>query len=133
MAFVDADDYHSPQAKQQMRSGDPLSDTYRVQWLSRVADAATNARPCVLACSALGRRHRDILSCVGDAEVVLLDVNASELARRPASRQGHFAGPALLSSQLAVFEAPGPDERVLVVDGSAPLQECVARIVWLTS
>jgi gluconokinase len=133
VTFIDADDYHSRQARAQMQRGDPLSEPDRLRWLRRVAAAAGAARPCVLACSALGRRHRDLLRSIGEVDIVLLEVGVGELVRRLAGRRDHFAGPALLSSQLATFEPPGPGERVWTVDGSAPQEECVAAILWLVS
>lgn len=133
VTFVDADDYHSQRARATMRRGDPLSEPDRLRWLTRVSAAADAARPCVLACSALGRRHRDVLRSVGDVDIVLLDVGVPELLRRLGRRRDHFAGPALLSSQLATFEPAGDGERVWVVDGTATPAGCMARIVSLVS
>jgi len=47
------------------------------------------------------------------------------LAGRLAERRGHFAGPGLLSSQLATFERPNA---ALVVDGRLTVEAQVERI-----
>jgi gluconokinase/shikimate kinase len=38
------------------------------------------------------------------------------IARRLAARHGHFMPPALLDSQFAALEPPGPDEQAITVD-----------------
>lgn len=82
----------------------------------------------VLACSALKRRYRDILS--GRSSVkgtqspsfehcvfVLLKASENELRKRIASRQGHFMPPSLINSQLEILELPdGKDELAIVIE-----------------
>jgi gluconokinase len=115
--FVDADDLHSAAAKAAMHAGRPLDDAERAPWLRRVRTAVQGAGdgPVVLACSALKRSYRDVLrDGVPGLSFVDLDVDADTLAARLATRTGHFAGPALLPSQLATLEL-GDD--VARVDG----------------
>lgn len=128
VAFVDGDDCHSPAARATMRSGRPIDGSERSAWLDRVAEAADAARPTVVACSALGRRHRDSLRRLGEVTMVLLDVSPDELARRLTERPGHFAGPGLLASQLASYEPPTADERVRRVDAGQGVDACVEDI-----
>jgi gluconokinase len=84
-----------------------------------------------VACSALGRRHRDSLRRLGNVTMVLLDVPPDELARRLGERPGHLAGPDLLASQLASFEPPAADEEVRPVDAGQGVDACVEEIVEL--
>jgi gluconate kinase len=60
---------------------------------------------------------------------VLLDGTREELARRLRGRPDHFMPVALLDSQLATLERPGPDEVAVVVDIGAPVDMLVERIV----
>jgi gluconokinase len=56
-------------------------------------------------------RHR------GPSVVFVYLAGSRELiARRVAARQGHFMPAALLDSQFAAVEPPGPDERAITVE-----------------
>ena len=60
---------------------------------------------------------------------VLLEGSREVLEARLAGRKGHFMPPDLLTSQLAILEAPGPDEDSLVVNIDADVSQIVADIV----
>lgn len=129
--FVDGDDHHTPQAIAGMRAGIPLTDADREPWLAvlhRLIAAALERREhLVIACSAIKARYRAILR--GDCRrvrFVFLDTDAETLTRRLAGRTGHFAGPALVASQLADLEPPGDD--VLTLDATRPTAANVAQI-----
>src|SRR5918994_1548937 len=55
LAFLDADELHTPEAVEQMTRGEPLTDAQRNPWFTRVVAAAEARDPQVLACSALRR------------------------------------------------------------------------------
>ena len=60
--FIEADSYHDSASVARMRAGLPLTDEMRWGWLDRLGDAVVAAQKrAVLACSALGRAHRDRL------------------------------------------------------------------------
>jgi gluconokinase len=118
--FVDADDYHSPEAKARMHAGHPLDDADRAPWLQRVGAAVhdVGTGPVVLACSALRRSYREVLRAAApDLTFVYLDVDPATLAARLAARTGHFAGVDLLPSQLATLEV-GDDTVQVSADGT---------------
>ncbi len=124
--FVDGDDVHSPEAKAQLAVGIPLDDAARAPWLDRL-DAILRDHESVgvvLACSALKRAYRERLSR-GVPHVVFVALVAPRdvLAARIASRKGHFAGLALLDSQLETLEL-GDD--VSTVDATQPVEDIVA-------
>lgn len=132
--FIEGDDLHSPENRAQMREGRPLSDAQRRPWLDRVRRAveASLARgeSVVVACSALRPSHRSRLAR-GDARVrfLWLDVPPERLRARLEARRGHFAGAALLASQLAVLDIEA-DARLTRIDGAVPpmdAAEAVAR------
>src|SRR5690606_327962 len=64
-AFRDADELHPPTSIARMRAGLPLRNVDRAPWLRALAGLVAShvhaARPLVLACSALGRAHRQAL------------------------------------------------------------------------
>lgn len=129
--FVDGDDYHSPANVARMASGAGLSDVERDSWLrdlhAIIARAMDRRDHLVLACSALKARYRDVLR--GDlrpVRFVYLKAARPELEARLERRPRHFAGPALLHSQLMEFEDPG--EGAIVVDATQELDILVPQI-----
>src|SRR4030095_13764818 len=109
--FIDADDYHSPQNVEKVRSGPPLPDSDRAPWLAalhaRIVRALDRRDPLVLACSALKEQYRRTLAD-GTSRVRFVHLTAPESTRRErlATRPDHFARPNLLESQLAALEPP---------------------------
>lgn len=116
--FLDADDYHPAANIQKMATGTPLEDTDRWPWLDAVSEALTST-PCILACSALKRSHRDRLRQHSpDALFVQLGAPPDEISQRLARRTNHFMAPALLASQLSAWEPLHPNEHGFTVDAS---------------
>jgi carbohydrate kinase (thermoresistant glucokinase family) len=125
VGFADADDVHTGAAKAHMAAGHPLGDAEREPWLDRLHAilVAHTADGLVLACSALKPAYRARLAGETLSPIfVTLAVPRDELARRLAARTGHYAGPALLPSQLADLQL---DDAVAVVDGTRPVDEVV--------
>ena len=98
-----------------MKAGTPLTDEDRWPWLQAIAAREDELRAAgqsaVVACSALKRAYRDIL--IGDRpDTLLMYLRGSKalIAERMKARKGHFMPPALLDSQFATLEEPGPDE-----------------------
>jgi gluconokinase len=131
--FEDGDWFHPAANVDKMHQGIPLTDDDRRPWLEAIAafidEARSAGRPVVLACSALKRRYRNII--VGDRpDVRLVYLKGSEplIARRIATRHGHFMPPGLLHSQFEALEEPGADERPLVVSIEPRPREIVEQI-----
>ena len=129
-AFEDADAYHADAARAKMGRGEGLTDADRAPWLDRLASLIQTRRtegpPTVLACSALRAAYRTRLGAEADGvAVVWLDVPRAILADRLASRAGHYAGPALLDSQLDTLEPPGD---VLRLDGTSEVHTLIETI-----
>ena len=132
--FVDADDLHSPEAREKMTRGEPLTETDREPWLARVrARMLESARPrelagttthrvVVVACSALRRDHRASLvrdvaeqaPWLASVDFVFLRAARATLEKRLVARQeapdGHFFPASLLRSQLDALELPAPED-----------------------
>jgi gluconokinase len=123
--FLDGDDFHTPAAKAQMAEGVPLTEEQRGPWLDRLhAELAAHAATgVVLACSALtAASRRRLAGELTAVTFVALVAPEDELAARLAEREGHFAGPDLLASQLASLEL---DPGVQTVDAMQPLEHVV--------
>lgn len=127
--FLEGDDYHSPEAVEKMRQGQPLTDEDRWPWLDRLGQAIASVRKpqgvAVAACSALRRSYRDRLrgAIHGPVRFVLLENSREALLARVGNRPGHYMPVSLLDSQLATLERPLPDEGAMLLrtDMPAPL------------
>jgi gluconokinase len=132
--LLEGDSFHPPANIAKMKAGIPLTDEDRWPWLQAIAakeDALLAAgQSAVVACSALRRAYRDIL--IGDRpDTVLVYLRGSKalIEGRMKARTGHFMPPALLDSQFATLEEPGPDETPIIVDIDGPAEATIARAV----
>jgi gluconokinase len=126
--FADADDFHPAANIAKMSAGHALDDEDRHPWLESIGEwlASHGADGGVMSCSALKRRYRDQLRRHAPlTEFVHLDGTREVIARRQASRPGHFMPATLLDSQFATLEPLGPDERGLVIDVDQPVDAIV--------
>ena len=109
--FVDGDDHHPRANIEKMQRGQPLTDADRESWLRTlhtvIAGAIDRREHTVVACSALKDRYRRMLAGgVKPVRFAYLKAPEAVLRERLTSREGHFAGPALLATQLATLEEP---------------------------
>jgi len=109
--FIDADDFHSAQAKQHMAENKPLTDEMRKPWLASITSHLQSlyqqGKSVVLAYSGLKSAHRALFRelpfcchffyLVGDKAVI---------AKRISARESHFFSTELLDSQFEAMEAP---------------------------
>ncbi len=126
LPFVDADDVHSDAAKAQMAAGRPLDDGARGPWLDQLHAVLVDHRAggLVLACSALKDGYREQLTAgVPGVVFVALVAPPQVLEARLEQRPDHFAGPALLPSQLDDLEL-GAD--TITIDGTQPVDVVTA-------
>ena len=132
--IADGDDFHPTASVEKMRSGQPLDDDDRLPWLAAIGrwideQVAAN-QPAIVACSALRRSYRGMLSDGrGGVWFACLDVRREELERRVGRRPGHFMPASLVEDQLKVLEPLGSGEPGVVVDASQPLRTVVASII----
>ncbi len=131
--FVEADDFHPPANVEKMSRGIPLDDADRLPWLAALAAAIDGLRAdglgAAVACSALKRAYRrELMDSRPGMRLVYLHGDAALIRPRLESRQGHFAPPALLQSQLATLQEPGLDENPLVLAAAADPESIVDAI-----
>jgi gluconokinase len=132
--FVDGDDHHSEDARAKMAAGVALSDQDRAPWLVALASMLKDSPDrVVLACSALTPAYRAVL---GVGLCVYLEILADLARTRLSQRQDHFAGPALLPTQIATLVPPTADEgfALLVVPAHLPLAAQIDLVCdWLAA
>jgi gluconokinase len=114
-----------------MASGIPLDDADRAPWLASlqtlISASLKQARPAVLACSALKESYRQkLLEGNGGVLVVYLKGSYDLIWSRLSARQDHYMKPEMLQSQFAVLEEPAD---ALTVDIALPVDEIVQEIV----
>jgi gluconokinase len=132
--FADGDDLH-PQANiDKMTAGEPLNDEDRYPWLEAIGKwLADHHDGGVMSCSALKRKYRDQLRRHRpDVEFVHLSGSLEVIAKRQASRPGHFMPSSLLQSQFATLEPLAPDERGTVIDVDQDIDSIVDGYVALS-
>ena len=135
--LVDGDDFHPPANVEKMEGGTPLTDADRAPWLASIAAWIDATRATgghgIVACSALRRAYRDVLAGGrDDVRIVYLHGSRELIGERQAARRNHFMPPALLDSQFATLEEPGPDESPITVSVEpAPLQVVDAIVAQL--
>lgn len=133
--FLDGDDFHPPANKEKMRAGIPLGDEDRWPWLAALAAALHRAAElkgvAVGACSALKRTYRERLVAEAGEPIlfVFLDGTQEVIAGRIAARVHEYMPASLLTSQFATLEAPGPDENVLALPVTLPVETIAERVV----
>jgi carbohydrate kinase (thermoresistant glucokinase family) len=127
--LLEGDTFHPPANIAKMKAGTPLTDEDRWPWLRAIAAREDELRAAgtsaVVACSALKRAYRDILiGARPDVILLYLCGSRSLIGERISGRKGHFMPPALLDSQFATLEEPGPDEHPVIVEiGGSPQAE----------
>ena len=132
--FEDGDGFHPPGNVAKMSAGQPLTDDDRRPWLQAIADeidrVSRQGERLVVACSALKRSYRDILSHGRkDVGFVFLDGSYELIASRLAARKGHFMPPGLLASQFKTLEPPDTSEHPVTVSIDGPVETIVDDII----
>ena len=130
--FLEADDFHPTANINKMHSGHPLTDEDRWPWLERLRQRIERSlaakENAVLACSALKRSYRDRLRVNDEVKFVFLRGDYALVEKQLRNRHGHFMNPALLRSQFADLEEPGPGEDALGIKLGRTPKELVTEI-----
>jgi len=133
--FADADDFHPPANIAKMTAGHALDDHDRHPWLEAIGEwLAAHPDGGVMSCSALKRKYRDQLRHhARGVEFLHLHGSREVIARRQASRPGHFMPASLLASQFDTLEPLAPDERGVVIDVDQDIDSIVQQYVEHTT
>ncbi|MGQ8366551.1 gluconokinase [Glaciecola sp. 1036] len=131
--YVDADDFHSTDAKNLMAKGIGLTEEIRIAWIERLCTflsekAAANIS-CVLAYSGLKQHHRaKIAASYAYSQHYFIDLPFDVLEHRLASRK-HFFNPRLLADQFDQLEPFDNDENVILLDGKRHSNALAKQII----
>jgi len=134
LKFLDADDYHSMEAKQRMSQGKPLTNSMREPWIKALRQCLKieleNNHGCTLAFSGLQREHRAQLRTVTD-HIMFFHLKAKHavISERLRVRSDHFMSPTLLDSQFSCLEATDHEADVIPVDANQPLKLIVPSVL----
>ena len=121
--FIEADNFHSEEAKAHMASGKPLTDAMREPWIQRLlaelsAKHAANKK-VVLAYSGLKREHRERFRQLPYGKNVMflvLEGPRALIKSRMRKRKNHFMPESLLDSQFDAMEDPRGEPGVVILD-----------------
>lgn len=136
LPLVEGDDFHSEANRALMRSGIPLTDAHRAEWLAQLGMQLMQ-RPggVVLTCSALKVAYRDQLRAAAPGlRFAWLDLDATAAQARVTRRSAHFFPAGLVETQFAALEPPLHEPGVLRLDALWPLHELTERVVqWMVA
>lgn len=124
LPFHDADDFHPESNIKKMSSGLPLNDDDRIPWLETLAlkiqqwNIETGA---VLACSALKKNYRELLSKYSTSvQFIFLKVPETIAFKRLEQRKGHYMPKSLLDSQFETLEEPTSKDVISITVNKNP-------------
>lgn len=129
--FVEADDFHSDQAKAQMQQGIALTDEIRLPWIGRICDhiRSPTTQDTVLAYSGLKEYQRDMFRQIGYRTLfILLHGDFQFIESRMKQRAGHFMPPSLLKSQFDALEMPRKELDCIILDIAEPNVETQGKV-----
>lgn len=128
--FVEGDDYHPAANVEKMAAGIPLTDEDRYPWLAAIhtylADSLARGEGCIVACSALKEKYREILG-INQKNIISIYLRGTHalLEERLSRRTHRYMNNCLLESQLETLEEP---QGGIVVDiDNAP--EAIVRAI----
>lgn len=128
--FLEADDFHSKEAKQHMAVGKPLTDVMREPWLQRLADAICiePKQNMVMAYSGLRRNHRQRFRDLGfDTLFIHLHGDQQVIEQRMKKRKNHFMPSSLLTSQYDALELPNHEPDIVTINIGLDLKGVIER------
>src|SRR3981081_1868630 len=126
--FAESDDFHPPANIAKMTAGQPLDDNDRYPWLEKIGEwLSDHPGGAGVGCLGIKEQNRDQLRrhCP-DLRLLHLSGSPEVIARRQASRPGHFMPASLLASQFATLEPLAPDEQGVTLDVDHDIDSIVA-------
>ncbi|WP_111641117.1 gluconokinase [Marinimicrobium alkaliphilum] len=128
--FLDADDFHTPEARKRMTEGRPLDDAMRAPWIASLSETLSDHRKrgqsCTLAFSGLRRQHREALRQLDFCtHFFWLTGDKALIRERLEERRDHFMPVSLLDSQFDSLESPADEKDVTPLDTHPPLNDVV--------
>lgn len=135
--FLDADDFHTVEAKQRMAANLPLNDAMRKPWITALTNQLnqlnTQRKNIVLAYSGLKHQHRSCFKALGfDCHFYYLLADFAAIKSRMLNRKAHFFKVELLASQFNAMQDIMPDEHyITTIDANRSLDEVYQSVLIL--
>lgn len=132
--FLDADDFHSSQAKQRMTDNLPLDDSMRKPWInsimSKLVELIQQDKNVVLAFSGLKQQHRNCFRTLNyHCQYYYLTADMAIIQARLKERKKHFFGAKLLESQfLAMQDIDIKEKDVTKIDVSRSFDDVYQQV-----
>ena len=130
--IIEGDSFHSPEMKEKMRQGIPLTDEDRWPWLTRLNQALRESTKewTIMSCSALKRSYREILAqgLGNSVHFIFLDAPKEVIVARLAARSHEYMPASLLTSQFETLERPAADEPVFTVSVAESAEQTLHEI-----
>ena len=129
--FLDADDFHTEEAKAMMAANEPITKEMRQQWIALMSEQLTICKQqkvnIVLAYSGLIASQRIQLSNLGfNTASLLLETDRYIIEQRLLKRTNHFAQSGLLTSQIETFEPmTNREESTILLNINQPITALV--------
>ncbi|GJN73220.1 hypothetical protein PLICBS_007296 [Purpureocillium lilacinum] len=133
--YIEGDSFHTEANIEKMRSGVPLTDADRWDWLTALRDESMGrlnrgSEGVVVTCSALKRKYRDVIRVAAyyDHDIlvhfIFLSASPEVLLERVSNRKGHYMGANMVKSQFDILEPPAQDEHdVFSIDVSRSIED----------
>lgn len=135
--FIDADDFHSPKAKQRMANNLPLDDEMRKPWvtsiMNKLVELFNENKNVVLAFSGLKQQHRERFRTLPyQCHFYYLKADTNIIRARMLMRKEHFFTVELLASQfLAMQEVDIDEQDITEIDASNTFDEVYKQVFTL--
>ena len=134
LPFEEGAQLHPPPDIGKLHSVHPLDDREQWRWLEKISAWIDDRRQVgtggVITSPALKRSHRDFLTRGRpDVRIVYLHGERALIVSRLASSEQHSMFPGLLDYQFSILETPEPDEDLILIDVSRPVEDIVAEIL----
>ncbi|WZH45841.1 Gluconate kinase [Fusarium acuminatum] len=143
--FIEGDSLHTRQAVEGMRSGTPLVEADRMQWLKRVCVRTKETlldleyESVAISCSALTAAYRATIRQQLQEDginIVFLDLQASAetLTERLEAREGHYMSSGMDVGQVELHEVANQEETdVFPIDSEAEKEIVIEEALWFLS
>jgi carbohydrate kinase (thermoresistant glucokinase family) len=134
LPFEEGSQLHPPPDIAKLHSAHPLDDREQWSWLEKISAWIYRRQQLgtggVITSPALKRSHRDFLTRGRpDVRIVYLHGERALIASRLSARKEYSMFLSLLDHQFSILETPEPDEDLILVDVSAPVEDIVVEIL----
>jgi gluconokinase len=130
LTFLEADNFHSQEARDKMATGVALNDMDRAPWIESIKETLARQlkknSSCCLAFSGLRKQHRKTFRQLG-FKVIFLHLVADReiLSRRLSERSEHFFGVNLLDSQFDALQETTEETDVVEILAEGTIQQTI--------